>query len=226
MTKVAFFVDGHFLFRKVSQFKSFFVDGPGIRAYCLRHLKEHESVYRIFYYDCPPFERSADTPFGKNVNFAETESAKRKKALLESIRETPEMALRLGKISWQNDWVIKPEKLKELIGGKITKFIDNDFSPNFRQKAVDIKIGLDIATITYKKFAGRIVLIAGDSDFTPAAKLARVEGMHITLDPLGNPVSEDLLEHIDVMHCCLDPDNPNDVVNTQRRFFALCKKDI
>jgi hypothetical protein len=34
MGTVAFFVDGHFLFRKISQFKSFFVDGPSIRNYC------------------------------------------------------------------------------------------------------------------------------------------------------------------------------------------------
>jgi len=33
----------------------------------------------------------------------------------------------------------------------------------------------------------QIVLMAGDSDFVPAAKLACKEGIDITLDPSGNP---------------------------------------
>ena len=36
-----------------------------------------------------------------------------------------------------------------------------------------MRIGLDIATITLKKQANIIVLASGDSDFVPAAKLAR-----------------------------------------------------
>jgi uncharacterized LabA/DUF88 family protein len=42
-----------------------------------------------------------------------------------------------------------------------------------------------------------IILVAGDADFVPAAKLARREGVHFILDPLWQNVSGDLLEHID-----------------------------
>ncbi|GHU93263.1 hypothetical protein AGMMS49974_00650 [Deltaproteobacteria bacterium] len=83
-----------------------------------------------------------------------------------------------------------------------------------------MKIGLDIATITYKKLADRIVLIAGDFDFTPAAKLARTEGMHVSLDPFGKKVPDDLLEHIDVMCTHLDPDKPEDVKAVPKTFFC------
>ena len=38
-----------------------------------------------------------------------------------------------------------------------------------------MKLGLDIATLTLKKQVNKIVLISGDSDFVPAAKLARAE---------------------------------------------------
>ena len=60
-----------------------------------------------------------------------------------------------------------------------------------------MRIGLDIASVAYKKQAQRIVLISGDSDFVPAAKLARREGMEFILDPMWAPIKPDLQEHID-----------------------------
>ena len=66
-----------------------------------------------------------------------------------------------------------------------------------RQKGVDMRIGLDIASITLKRQADAIILVAGDSDFVPAAKLARREGMEFILDPMWQKVNADLFEHID-----------------------------
>lgn len=60
-----------------------------------------------------------------------------------------------------------------------------------------MKIRVDIASLSYKKQVDQIVLIAGDSDFVPAAKLARREGIDFVLDPLGRKIKEDLFEHID-----------------------------
>ena len=60
-----------------------------------------------------------------------------------------------------------------------------------------MRIALDIATITLKKQANIIVLVSGDSDFVPAARLARREGVTFILDPLWRTVSSELLEHID-----------------------------
>ena len=75
--------------------------------------------------------------------------------------------------------------------------VDADFVPALRQKGVDMRIGLDIASIALKRQADTIVLVAGDADFVPAAKLARREGVQFVLDPLWRPVSSDLSEHID-----------------------------
>lgn len=138
------------------------------------------------------------------------------------------MALRLGKVNWFNDWTIKEQALKEIISGakKISDLTDKDFRPNIRQKIVDMKIGLDIATIAYKKLADRIVLIAGDSDFVPAAKLARMEGVEVTIDPLGKRLSSDLIEHVDYVETKLDPDNLSDVSETMKKFFVTNKKEI
>ena len=68
---------------------------------------------------------------------------------------------------------------------------DTDFSPALRQKGVDMRIGLDIASITLKRQANVILLVAGDADFVPGAKLARREGVHFILDPLWQNVPED-----------------------------------
>lgn len=71
---------------------------------------------------------------------------------------------------------------------------------DLRQKGVDMRIGLDIASLTLKKLAKTIVLVAGDSDFVPAAKLARREGLQFVLDPMWQKVNDDLYEHIDGLH--------------------------
>jgi uncharacterized LabA/DUF88 family protein len=68
---------------------------------------------------------------------------------------------------------------------------------DLRQKGVDMRIGLDIAALALKRQVSTIVLIAGDSDFVPAAKLARREGLQFILDPMWQAVNEDLFEHID-----------------------------
>ena len=69
--------------------------------------------------------------------------------------------------------------------------------PGFRQKGVDMRIGVDIASLTLKQHVDTIILCTGDSDFVPAAKLARREGIEFLLDPLGQNIKDDLNEHID-----------------------------
>jgi uncharacterized LabA/DUF88 family protein len=74
---------------------------------------------------------------------------------------------------------------------------DHEIQLQLLQKGVDMRIGIDIVSISLKRQADTIVLIAGDSDFVPAAKLARREGMEFILDPLWQNVNADLFEHID-----------------------------
>lgn len=60
-----------------------------------------------------------------------------------------------------------------------------------------MRIGLDIASMTLKDQIDTVILVSGDSDFVPAAKLARREGVEFILDPMWQTVSEDPFEHID-----------------------------
>ena len=112
------------------------------------------------------------------------------------------MALRLGRISLNATcrWQIKPNKMKDLLFGKITVSDlnpDTDVLPNLQQKQVDLKIGVDITSMVLKKQVDSIVLVAGDGDFVPASKLARREGVDFILDPMWAHINPDLKEHVD-----------------------------
>jgi len=69
---------------------------------------------------------------------------------------------------------------------------------------VDIRIGLDITTLTLKQPVDTIILVSGDSDFVPDAKLVRREGIEFILDPLWQQVNADLFEHIDGLQSGLE----------------------
>ena len=157
-------------------------------------------LYRIFFYDCPPITKKAHYPISKkSVDFSKTPMAKFRLALHEEIKKLRKVALRLGHLSDISEWKYKTETLDALRQGTLqpADLTDNHFVYEGRQKGVDMRIGLDIASIAYKKLADQIVLVAGDSDFVPAAKLARREGIDFILDPMWNQISESLLEHID-----------------------------
>ncbi len=88
-------------------------------------------------------------------------------------------------------------------GSKSVDDLDStDFELNLEQKGVDMRIGLDIAQLAFKKQVDKIILIAGDSDFVPAAKLARREGIDFILDPLGAHIKDNLSLHIDGLRTC------------------------
>lgn len=67
------------------------------------------------------------------------------------------------------------------------------------QKGVDIRIGLDIAWIAIKGLADVLVLVTGDSDFVPAMKFARKEGLRVYLDAMGHGIRRELKAHADLV---------------------------
>lgn len=171
---------------------------------CLKHLTQAKSesfdLYRIFYYDCLPYGKKQHNPItGKSIDFSKTEQFEFQCKFFEELKKKRKVALRLGILEDRNRWIIKPAKSKALLAKeiKIEDLTEEDVFFDFTQKMVDIKIGLDIASITLKKQVDQIILISGDSDFVPAAKLARREGIDFLLDPMWNPIKPHLFEHID-----------------------------
>ena len=69
--------------------------------------------------------------------------------------------------------------------------------PDLVQKGVDIRIGLDIAWISLKRTYDVLVLVTGDSDFIPAMKFARREGLKVYVEPMGHGIRRELRAHAD-----------------------------
>lgn len=203
----AIMVDGSFYLKRA--FSLFGEKSPETRAreleeYCYRHLKhksEKRELYRIFYYDCPPSEKNVYNPITqKSEDLRKTPQFAWRVAFLEELKKRRKVALRMGELNDTNAaYIIKPDKVKELFKGKITvnDLSKDDLKIDMQQKGVDMKIGLDIASLAYKRLVNQIILIAGDSDFVPAAKHARREGVDFILDPMWHPIKPNLYEHID-----------------------------
>jgi len=194
-------IDGWFMRKTIYSSKAFFYNGPEIRKYCVSHLRPNDYLYRIFYYDTAPLDKKGHHPITKKaIYFGDTPVARAQRALLDSLRTTPNFALRLGKTIWRNnEWILFPEKLKALLEKRITvdDLTEDDFHPLIEQKAVDMKLGLDITFIATKKLADLLIIITGDADIVPVLKFARREGMQVCLDPLRHPIQPELAEHVD-----------------------------
>jgi uncharacterized LabA/DUF88 family protein len=207
LMRTAILIDGGF-YRKRSNFL-FGAKSPKERAeelqnYCYEHLRdnyEKRFLYRIFYYDCPPVSENAWHPlFQKTINLGKTPQYTWSNEFLQELKHRRKFALRMGRLSEkQLYYTIKYESLKKLISGtkSLKSLNEDDFKINIEQKGVDMKIGIDISSLCFKKQVNQIILISGDSDFVPAAKQARREGIDFILDPMGASIKSDLFEHID-----------------------------
>ncbi len=163
--------------------------------------KEENRLYRIFFYDCPPLQNKIYHPFlKKQIDMALSDRSRWRLAFHEALKEKRKVALRLGQIDDINvSWRINYRQIKKLCNGSISwsDLTERDFSMDVKQKGVDMRIGIDITSLALKKQVSQIVLISGDSDFVPAAKFARREGIDFILDPMWAPIKSDLYEHID-----------------------------
>ena len=210
--KTAILVDGGFYRRRA--YAAFGDKTPKERAdelysYCKRHLNTHgesNELYRIFYYDCPPMTAQIYHPLTKKaVNFAKSDTYTWANDFFNELKRKRKVALRMGELSEQQaHYRLKNNILNKLMRGDISvsDIKERDFLFNVEQKGVDMRIGLDIASLSYKKQVNQIVLISGDSDFVSAAKLARREGIDFILDALHTNIKPNLFEHIDGLRTC------------------------
>ncbi len=189
----------------------------GMHRMCRRHLQDPgknqdgqpraRRLFRIFYYDCPPLQKKAHNPItGKSIDFSKTPTAQWRLAFFTELKKLRKVALRLGDLNEKSGhWTLHQNQMKELLKKKITvnDLTEEDVRYDVKQKGVDMRIGLDIASMCYKRFVDQIILVAGDSDFVPAAKLARREGVDFILDPMWADIRPDLFEHIDGLRSVL-----------------------
>lgn len=175
-----------------------------LNEYCYKHLKdryENRYLYRVFYYDCPPASKNIFNPITQRTeDLSKTAEYAWMTEFLKELKHHRKFALRMGRISDnQLYYTIKAEPTKKLFRNTISinDLTMNDLELNLEQKGVDMRIGVDISSLVFKNQVDQIILISGDSDFVPAAKQARREGVDFILDPMRAPIKDDLFEHID-----------------------------
>lgn len=177
-----------------------------LEAYCQKHISKMKdaSLYRVFYYDCPPLDKNVYHPLTKKqINYKKGALYLWTTEFFSELLHRRKFALRMGKLEERNStsFRLKDDVLKKLLAGTkaLNELREDDFILDYGQKGVDMRIGLDISSLAHKHLVSRIILISGDSDFVPAAKYARREGIDFILDSMGQKVNNDLYEHIDGM---------------------------
>ena len=216
LMKIAILVDGGY-YRKRSSLifghETAKVSAERLYSYCNRHLVEKifkkqviHDLYKIFYYDCPPVDKLIFHPaLQKTIDFGNSDTKSWTIDFFNELSHKRKIALRLGEFSESSaHFNLKHKYTKQLLNGKLSveDLEEKHFALNLQQKGVDMRIGLDIASLAYKQQVDKIILISGDSDFVPAAKLARREGIDFVLDPLGGNIKDNLSLHIDGLRTC------------------------
>lgn len=157
-------------------------------------VADDEVPLRYLYYDCAPYAGTAKLPVsGEDHVFTGSD------AWLNILGKKDLFAIRRGVLKfrgWNPKKIPMPPK----------PLTDKDFAPNFEQKGVDMRIGLDVATYSNSRLVDRLILVSGDTDCIPAMKLARINGVQIVLAtfPKRN-VSGELLAHADFRRDILWP---------------------
>lgn len=200
----AILLDGGFLTKKLYSRLSRHATADDIAAECER-LQQLQAIQgyellRIYYYDAPPSALAIQKPISRDrLNLASTERFRLSQSLYDQLVLKPHFALRMGETSLSPArWRIKSRVAKEIMRSpRILR--DEDFDLDLSQKGVDMRIGLDMARLCLRETVRAVVVVTGDSDFVPAFKFVRREGVKVILDPLGHNIRIELRQHADVV---------------------------
>lgn len=191
LARYAILLDGGFVTKKLQQRLKQPPTADDIVALCdeIRVSDElrHYELLRTYFYDAPPSLESLAYPIsGERYQLARTERAKHAQSLYDQLELKPGFALRMGdtRLTPQK-WKLKPQSLNELKTSP-RALEDSDFLLDINQKGVDIRIGLDMARLALRDLVRAVVVVTGDSDFVPAFKFVRREGVKVMLCTLGH----------------------------------------
>ena len=147
----ALFVDGGYLSRVLDQ--EFGRRRIDFQALS-QELASGTELFRTYYYNCLPYVSSPPTD-------EERTRYNRQYNFYTALERLSRYTVRLGRLEFRG--------------------LGQDGAPIFQQKRVDILLGVDLALLAAKRQIQTAILIAGDSDFIPAIRAAKDEGVAIVL---------------------------------------------
>jgi uncharacterized LabA/DUF88 family protein len=177
-------IDGGFL-RSVTKSSGRVYNPAFIQTFAHACMDSDEECLRVLYYDCAPYVGRVIQPAsGTTREFSGSDR------WLHEIAALDLFAVRRGVLKFRGF-----ERKRETLTRPLT---DDDFKPQFEQKGVDMRIGLDIAAYSAEHLANRVILVTNDTDCVPAMKFARKSGLQTVLIKVPNcePAPE-LVEHAD-----------------------------
>jgi len=247
MKSIAILLDGGFVRRRLYKLlKNHHATAEDIIRLSRAIVGDDEDLFRIYYYDSPPYTgREANPILKKEVDFDDTPTSRRMKSLHDALTQKDHVAFRRGELRFYG-WGFNPRITEDLLRGTtsrlsedrktlqvsinlelagltkkglldpkklpanesdaLSKIVNLIITPELKQKHVDIKIGLDVAWLASRRIVDRIALVTADTDFIPAMKFARREGVQVVLVPLGQKPRPDLVEHADELrHTTIGP---------------------
>jgi uncharacterized LabA/DUF88 family protein len=215
-SKVAILADGGHLIHRLSSIYRRFPTANEVINHCngvmakLNKLSKDNELFRIYYYDCPPYKEILRNPIDNStIDFSQTPSAKQREVFLDELSLKPKVDFRKGELFY-GGWKIEKEMIpkmkyvydkiqkKERVQNSDLENLNEAFTVNLVQKRIDIMIGLDIAWLSTKRIVDKLILITADTDFVPAMKLARSEGIIMIINIIKNDsVNKNLIINAD-----------------------------
>jgi uncharacterized LabA/DUF88 family protein len=197
--RTAVLIDGGFLRKKLAKQQKAQKLADAIVVFAKACLDPaSEELYRIFYYDCPPYKGAGverPHPILGPTQPMSTQAIAFNESFLHTLKQEECVAVRSGELSFDG-WVLKEQAVSDIV--KTGRSMQSgDFVPNLRQKGVDLRIGVDVTLLAKDRLVDRIVIVSADSDLVPAMKLARREGVQIVLVSLDHGSKPLLREHSD-----------------------------
>lgn len=151
MSRIAIFIDGGYLSHIL---KNEFNLVRVDHEKLSSELSNGIETLRTYYYDCLPYQSNPPTA-------EEEERFSKAQNFFSALTRLPRYQIRLGKLAFNG---INQE-------GKLI----------FQQKQVDILLGVDLVLLSATKQISNAALLMGDSDFLPAVKAAKEQGILTTL---------------------------------------------
>ncbi|MCY3699873.1 MAG: NYN domain-containing protein [Gemmatimonadetes bacterium] len=167
-----------------------------------RRVPHPIQLYRAFFYTAGPSSQIKRHPLtGQAATFGDRDSHRENRRLIENLDREEHMAVRRGELVFRG-WGLKRSVVDRQVrnpGEDPPPLAPDDLQPRFEQKGVDMRIGLDIASLALKRLVTDVAVVTRDSDMVPAFKLARREGLRVHLDRLGVGRCEQLCIHSDTV---------------------------
>lgn len=170
--KASVFIDGSYLDHVILDINitgSKRVDYQALVRAIVEKPSGNRELIRTYYYHCLPYQDSTPTQ-------EQSERFGKMQKFFRALQRTPRFEVKTGRLAYRG--------------------IDNKGKPIYEQKRVDLLLGIDLLLQSAKGLIDEAFIVAGDSDFIPAIRAAKAEGVIIYL-VYGKNAHDDLFDEVD-----------------------------